>query len=450
MMHRSLVLLTLAAAVAVAGCDDGTTSPRHRQSVIEILPESASTTAFSRGDTIRLSARRLTTAGLPIEHDTAVRFIWASSDTTMLIVDSTGLAEIVGLGSASVTVRIADSRSPAVPSATDTAAAAVQLTAAPKVVHEGPVAMMAVAYPWHECVLLVGGRAECRGRNHQGQLGIGVVSESVPEWSPVSGGLGFSTLSTSYFHSCGFGQDGRPYCWGSNGFRNLDMELDVRRMAVPVEFGEDYQWLSIEAGADSRTCGITVDHVPMCAGRNGWGQNGHTLEWQASLREWGTGYKAAVIRTNLYRTCIIDLEGKLHCTSSNPAGTIDRIAGTSALVTIDIGAHHGCGLTASGAAFCWGANGMGQLGTGDLTSSMLSLRPVAGGHVFTSISTLHETSCGLTVEGEVWCWGLTYRRTYTVFSTVPVRVPTVSGAKQVALSERGPCIIDAGDRLVCW
>lgn len=118
----------------------------------------------------------------------------------------------------------------------------------------------------------------------------------------------------------------------------------------------------------------------MCAGRNGWGQNGHTLEWQASLREWGSGHKAAVIRTNICRTCIINLEGHLYCTSFVPAGMIDRIEGSVALTTVDIGAHHGCGLTASGAAFCWGENDQGQLGTGDPTRSPLMLRPVAGGH----------------------------------------------------------------------
>lgn len=164
-MHRSLALLTLAAAVFVAGCDDGATSPCHRQSLITILPEFAATAAFRLGDTIRLEARRLTNAGLPVENDTTVRFIWTSSDTTVLIIASVGLAEIVGLGSASATVRIADKRSPGIPSATDTATAAVELTAAPEVLHEAPVAMMAVSYPWHDCVLLVGGRAECRGWN---------------------------------------------------------------------------------------------------------------------------------------------------------------------------------------------------------------------------------------------------------------------------------------------
>src|SRR5688500_4182007 len=232
-MFRPFAFLTVAAAIGITACDDGATSPRHRQSLIEILPEFAASSEFRLGDTVRLSARRLTSAGAPVANATAVRFIWSSSDTTVLIVDSAGLAEIVGLGSASAIVRIAERRSPNVASATDTATASAELTAAPEVVHEGPVAATAVSYPWHDCVLLIGGQAECRGRNHLGQLGIGMVSESVPAWSRVGSDITFTTLSTSYFHSCGMGSDSRPYCWGTNGFRNLDMDLDVRFMAAP-------------------------------------------------------------------------------------------------------------------------------------------------------------------------------------------------------------------------
>ena len=236
MAGRNL-LLTLAATGTVTACDDGATAPRHRQSVVEILPRSATTADFHLGDSIRLSAQRLTSTGAPVQNDTSVRFIWASSDTTVLMIDSSGLAEIVGFGSASASVRIADRLSPGAASATDTATASVELKAAPRVVHEGPVAAMAVSYPWHDCVLLVGGRAECRGRNHKGQLGAGIVSDSIPAWSPVIAIGGFWTVSTSYAHSCAMGSDGRPYCWGTNGFRNLDMELDVEFSAVPAEFG---------------------------------------------------------------------------------------------------------------------------------------------------------------------------------------------------------------------
>jgi alpha-tubulin suppressor-like RCC1 family protein len=45
------------------------------------------------------------------------------------------------------------------------------------------------------------------------------------------------------------------------------------------------------------------------------------------------------------------------------------------------GVDHTCGITTGGAAYCWGANGSGQLGTGTFTPSPVPA-PVAGGITF--------------------------------------------------------------------
>lgn len=239
------------------------------------------------------------------------------------------------------------------------------------------------------------------------------------------------------------------------------MELDVRFMAAPAEFGEAYQWKWIEAGADSRTCGITTDHVPMCAGRNGWGQNGHYGEWQSGLREWGSGHRVSVIRTNIYRTCAVGLDGAVYCSGRAISGHGSNVQlpvpSSAPLVTIEIGSHHGCGLTADGRALCWGSNRYGQLGSGDLVD-LTSLQPVAAGHVFTSIHVQAETTCGVTTARELWCWGLNDQRklgrTRLAFSAVPIRLQVGSGVKQVNLAEytgrKGACAIDATDRVLCW
>lgn len=461
---RSLDLLA-PCLLTVAACGDTGTSPGHPQSRIEILPAGAESVDLGLADTVRLTARRLGANGAPLANDGVVNFLWQSSDTTVLVVDPSGLVELVGLGTATVSVRLAATSSPLVPHSRDTAVATLQLTGRPRVLHPGPVAAMAVTYPQHACVLLVDGSVECRGRNDSGQIGIGTVgngfaSSDVTTWSRVEGGHTFSTISTSFSHTCGMSTDGQPYCWGSNAWRNLDMDLDVRRMPVPVEFGEDYRWAAIHAGGDGRTCGITTGQVPMCAGRNGWGQTGQPVGvWESPLGEWGSGHRATAIKTDIVRTCALVAGGALYCSGRTFAATVGAVpvfvdSSNIVLETFDIGDAHGCGLTENGKAYCWGYNYAGQLGTGDLANSQ-SMRPVAGEHVFTSIDTENDWSCGLTTAGEVWCWGRNYKgtmgRTRLDSSPVPVRVPLAPGVKAMSLTTGGgACIIDASRRMSCW
>ena len=462
-MSRLVSLITLAGASLLTGCSDDGVSPEQPQSRIEILPTGAESLGLGLGDTLRLTARRVDATGVPLPNDPRIHFLWQSSDTTVLVVDSYGLVEAVEFGTATISVRLTDTVSILFPHPTDTAVATVELTSRPEVVHPGPVAAMAVVHPWHACVLLVSGEVECRGRNDSGQIGIGTVShhsDYVEAWSLVSGGHTFSTISTSYFHTCGMRTDGRPYCWGSNGWRNLDMDLDVPRMPVPAEFGEDYRWTATHAGGDGRTCGITIGQVPMCAGRNGWGQTGQTGERESPLGEWGSGHRATAIKTNIYRTCAVVAGGALYCSGmsflNSGGGALPFLVDSSGIVleTFDIGDAHGCGLTANGKAYCWGSNHKGQLGTGDLANSE-SMRPVAGGHVFTSIHTETHTSCGLTTAGEVWCWGQNYGetlgRTGPDSSSLPVRVRLAPGVKALSLTTYGgACIVDASRRMSCW
>jgi alpha-tubulin suppressor-like RCC1 family protein len=65
---------------------------------------------------------------------------------------------------------------------------------------------------------------------------------------------------------------------------------------------------------------------------------------------------------------------------------------------------HACGITMTGAAYCWGLNGSGQLGNGTKKNSNVPVA-VSGGLTFVSISAGHFHTCGVTTDGELYCWG---------------------------------------------
>jgi alpha-tubulin suppressor-like RCC1 family protein len=67
-----------------------------------------------------------------------------------------------------------------------------------------------------------------------------------------------------------------------------------------------------------------------------------------------------------------------------------------------------CGVATSGTAYCWGIDNYGQLGRGTTTFDVdphPSPEPVVGGHKFTTVSVGYLHACGLTTTGALYCWG---------------------------------------------
>lgn len=122
------------------------------------------------------------------------------------------------------------------------------------------------------------------------------------------------------------------------------------------------------------------------------------------------------------------------------------------------GIRHACGLDAGGMAWCWGANGAGQLGTGNTTGSS---RPaaVSGGLVFSrlSVSLSGDMTCGIAAGNALYCWGAGYfgqagigGGVQTSLFTVPHRVGPTQAYSTVAVGEVHNCALDAAGAAWCW
>lgn len=80
----------------------------------------------------------------------------------------------------------------------------------------------------------------------------------------------------------------------------------------------------------------------------------------------------------------------------------------ASFVQVSAGVEHACGLTSDGEVWCWGNGVAGQLGNGGLSSSSSPVRVIAsggsGGRIYTAVEAGYRHTCGL-VASAVYCWG---------------------------------------------
>ena len=124
---------------------------------------------------------------------------------------------------------------------------------------------------------------------------------------------------------------------------------------------------------------------------------------------------------------------------------------TFALASASSGYNHGCGTDAAGAAYCWGANYLGQLG--GATASGESAAPVAvsGGVVFASVVAGEGRSCGRTSDGTVYCWGGHDGSQPGDSVKLPPRpIPGAVRFTSITIGSSLACGLDAGGAAYCW
>lgn len=141
---------------------------------------------------------------------------------------------------------------------------------------------------------------------------------------------------------------------------------------------------------------------------------------------------------------------------------------------VSVGASHTCAVTTSGAAFCWGSNLYGQLGSGSASEQCslyygsrtvypCSSTPLSasGGLTFQSVSAGADYTCGLATDGAAYCWGRndigqlgggsTTERCRVEESAVPCSTApvAVSGALTFRWVGAG-CGVATDDLTYCW
>lgn len=258
------------------------------------------------------------------------------------------------------------------------------------------------------CGITPSGAAYCWGSNLYGELG-GAYSDTLSA-VPVAvlNAHVFAAIGVGSYGACGAAADGTPYCWGLGSNTGL---------TLPVQGGLGFSSIALGGVA----CGLTATGTAYCwsdgIGNNGAGLlgNGSTSASLIPVLVSGELTFASLSTGSGAQTCGVTTTGAAYCWGNNKYGQLGDDATANSLTptvvatsvkfsSISVSAQHTCGVTTAGDAYCWGANSYGQLGTGSTTAS---LHPVAvsGGLKFASIATGSASTCGVTTSGAAYCWG---------------------------------------------
>jgi alpha-tubulin suppressor-like RCC1 family protein len=85
--------------------------------------------------------------------------------------------------------------------------------------------------------------------------------------------------------------------------------------------------------------------------------------------------------------------------------TVSPAVTTPLFVSVVAGSAHFCGVTSEGDIYCWGDNQWGQLGTGSTLSSPTAPVRIASNQRFRQVAAGSVNTCALTTDGYPYCWG---------------------------------------------
>jgi alpha-tubulin suppressor-like RCC1 family protein len=201
----------------------------------------------------------------------------------------------------------------------------------------------------------------------------------------------------TYQTSCALTTSGNAYCWGTGEYGEIgNGEFLQQIRATPVLMPSEIRFEDITVGYN----------------------NVHALDMDGRIWRWGINdYGEA---NNLSKSSIpLLFESAIYIYP---------------YTKIESGGMHSCALDSSGSLWCWGKNFFGSLGIGssEILNVALPQKIVTNDDVaFVDFSVGYISTCGLDINGNIWCWGENKSNMLcnneTVDTTVPVKITPPDG-----------------------
>lgn len=226
-------------------------------------------------------------------------------------------------------------------------------------------------------------------------FGEGGTSAPVP--TRVADNLQFTSISTNFSTVCGIDADGDAWCWGYNGEGQVGNGTMTEMEWEPQEVSGGHKFRALAVGGNI-TCGLTG--VGDASGEGNllcWGSRwepGGEIVWESpvpELMEKGDGAGDPFVDL-VPGFCATGASGQVYCWGENGFGQVGdgsygpygswvdqptAVASPGAFLSMGEKNGHTCGIGTDGFAYCWGANGTGELGNGTTQPSPVPVK-VAG------------------------------------------------------------------------
>ena len=247
----------------------------------------------------------------------------------------------------------------------------------------------------------------------------------------VSGGYTFTSIAVGYSHACAIGIGGTTYCWG---------RWRGGRVAVWQGGGvAGRQGGGVAGRRGGGVCAfkkahLLANHVTLVrigvAGDNAAGELGNGGKTSSSVPvvvQGSTVLNFTQVQAARYFSCGLSSTGAAWCWGDNtyvggyttypyrqmnyppPPGVDPTLGITFTQISATHDATTACAVTTTGDAYCWGNNAAGQIGV-DFSSNTAykqfsDLVLIYGGLNFTQITTAGASTCGVTISSDAFCWG---------------------------------------------
>lgn len=498
MSRLARITLAVALLTTAGGCSSDSTSPPPPSGVasVTVTPPAATLTV---GGSVTLTA---TTRDGEGEVLTDRPVTWSSSNSTVAPVSGTGVVSAVSPGGPVTITATSEGKSGTTqitvvavavarvdvtpPTSTLDAGTTLQLTATPRDADGDALPINVTTWSTsNEAVATVSSTGLVTAVGAGGPVTItayaGTASgtATVTVVQPIVAAV---QLSVGGDHACIVRADESAACWGSNLSGRLgDGGTSVRLVPTTVSGAHHFRELFV---GGVTTCGILTDTKTYCWGDGGSGNLGNGGTADATVPAVVTAVAEPFTRvapSRYYRaTCALVASGGIYCWGSDPTGiltgqtsvttpTLLPVGPTTPPITkLTVGDTFGCGLSATGVAYCWGVNALGQLGDGG-TSLHTAPVPVVGGHIFLQVASGRDHTCGVVIGsatliagganaaatgGPIRCWGSNTRGQLgdgtTTRRSTPVQAGTITDFIAVAVGAETSCGLRANGSAWCW
>ncbi|AKU93977.1 BNR repeat domain protein [Labilithrix luteola] len=272
-------------------------------------------------------------------------------------------------------------------------------------------------------------------------------------------------------HTCATSNSGALYCWGANDHGQLGIRSTDNRL-TPA-------FVNLEGGTRELALGIDFTLAAMTSGAvHAWGANtlgafGNGTDGANDYRDTPFPIQAlsdiAYVAANAWHGCAISRSGFASCWGYNASGVVGNgsaapeilfpaaVVQPEAFVSLSTNTSHACAVGVSGALYCWGSNAYGQLGLENLTKvAVPTLVPnLVSAADLAAVACGNEHTCVLTRTGGVRCWGsnrlgqLGIGNTEAREHAVDTLAPS-SASRQIVAGDDYTCVVSSSGAVQCW